>query len=69
MNDRFTDTGKGRERQRDTRVETSNDGQKSGGKSAKRHGRRVEPASGGETLAGSAAVETTADAKQKARRH
>lgn len=49
-------------------MEAPNDGEKSGGKSAKGHGRRVDPASRGEALAGSTAVETTADAKQKTRR-
>lgn len=65
----FLDSGKGSEWQRDTSVETSNDGQKSGWKSAKGHGRRTEQAGRRKTPAGSATVETAADAKQKTRRH
>lgn len=63
-----TDPGEGRKRQRDSRVETSDDGEKGCGESEEGHGGRTEPAGGGKTSAGLTAVETTADAKQATRR-
>lgn len=59
----FLDSGEGRERERDTRVETPDDGQKGGGKGAQGHGRRVDPPGGGKAFTSPASVETTIDAK------